>query len=110
MTIKLYEDIISCLNKKPFLSNFTRKIFNFLDVKSLDSCRKVSTIWRDAVEKLPTKILQEIEWIDDSFSPKPLQLSNPRDLSASWELAPGNLENIQLDDDGRMALSSGREI
>ena len=58
------EDIISDLIQRPFLKNLTKKIFSYLDVRSLDNCRKVSTKWKAAVKQLPINILREIDWID----------------------------------------------
>jgi hypothetical protein len=71
-------DIISNLSERPFLSNLTKKIFSFLDMKSLDNCRKVSEKWETAINDFSISISREIDWIDDSFMPMCQPLSNHR--------------------------------
>ena len=111
---KNHEDFISNLIQRPFLRNLTNKIFLSLDIKSLDNCRKVTKTWNTAINELPINKLREMDWIDDSFTPMCLPLSNPRGQTASWDLlsrfSRGNLEHIHVHPDGRIAASAGRQI
>jgi hypothetical protein len=105
-------DIISNLIQRPFLGNLTEKIFNFLDIKSLENCRKVSKEWETAINKLPINKLREIDWVDDFFKPMCLPYSNRQ--TASWDplstFGKGYLKHIDIHHDGRIAVSSRHQI
>ena len=107
-------DIISALADRPFLSDLCSKIFSYLDLKSLRDCKAVSGRWKRAVTLLPVPVKREIDWIDRSFSPQSLPLTNPRDLTQSWALVSpfdnGNLDKLFIDQFERMVVSSGRQI
>ena len=108
------EDIISALAGRPFLAEIGVKIFSKLDLRSVQNCKKVSRSWRNVAEQMPLSIQREADWIDPSFTPRSLALTNPRDLTQSWDVVSpfdnGNLNNLKIDDYNRMIVASGRQI
>ena len=88
------------------MSNLTKKIFSFLDMKSLDNCRKVSEKWETAINDFSISISREIDWIDDSFMPECRPLSHHQAEFGDRCL----FRQIQVALDGRIAVSSGRQI